>query len=394
MDTPTPEQIAQSQRIWQAQQARDRAERAARRAYLEGLRERLIAEIDTASAALADLNRRTLRDLLRDALAAHPSVSRIALNQYTEYNDDTYVFRLDGFWLDGHYVGLDLGHASVYEPFEDWQPAAPDRTFGPGFSMDTGVAEYARWDEARAFFPPGTPATHPDVLARKEGLEREAYGPLYDVAKDVAARLRTLAPLGRHFWVDGFGYAATIEATREEMRISSAYFSREHGPTEDRSAWLTDLERQSGIPLGNITSAYASDLARAPHVALRLARTTDLLRIESELFSLALTRASDALVVPGKVTPVRAEWEAWGEPSAYVVGPFRVPVQFSGDGQFLPDEAAVEALRQEAAPRPVGPYRWRFDADFEQALRAWAAAVQEEIDRVGHARLVAMRRSA
>lgn len=385
MDTPTPEQIAQSQRIWQAQQARDRAERAARRAYLEGLRERLIAEIDTASAALADLNRRTLRDLLRDALAAHPSVSRIALNQYTEYNDDTYVFRVDGFWLDDTYVGADLGHASVYDPFPGWRhdrlPEMPEVAMGTAKEQrDRGNAAYeAHRDDLTA------------LTAAREQMEREAYGSLYDVAMDVAARLRTLAPLGRHFWADGFGYAATVEATREALRITDTYYSAEYGVTDPRRYFgdggAERVARDSGIPLGSVTSAYASDPARAPHVAVRLARTPDLARVERSLLGLMLVEAETALVVPGVLYNFRFTKTGWGI-GAVGIGPFEVPLVWKTlypeyRDTLVPDEDAWARLAAAAPFTDAHGRAQSFDEATQAVFRTWIQTLLNVRERFG-----------
>lgn len=361
-----------------------RANRAAERAHFQSLRERLQAEIDAATDALADLNRRTVRDLLRGLLDRHPELQRLGVNLSTAFNDDTYCFGVDGLWLDDLYVRVDdLIRAPAYEPFVGfWQPWLSQRVTEPWVQMSTSnewiALGYEVWQDP-------TLATPADKTARLAALQREAYGVLYDAAVDAAEALATLRPFGPHLWVDGFGYGATVEATREALTIRPEYMGPENDRREGDPDTFARIERVSGIPLGSVTTAYASDSARAPHVAVRLARSGDLRHVLSRLIGLDLDAARDRLTVPGRLSEfgiVRPH--GWIE--GVRVGGFEVPLNETSwwdNGLWRASAEAMDALEVQAPRRLDDDREIHFDAVHRIATDAWVQALNDLVAHYG-----------
>lgn len=379
--------LTDEERAWRAdwweRTTRQRAKRNAEIAHFHRLRERLQAEIDAATDALADLNRRTVRDVLRGLLGRHPELERIGINLSTAFNDDTYGFGVDGLWLNDLYVRVDgLIGAPAYEPFPgfhyrpEW--TAPDPRIQMGHPDDRVAREQQVWNDPDL----RTPA---DRTARLSLLQREAYGSLYDVAVDAVAAISALRPFGPHLWVDGFGYGATVEATREEMTIRPEYM----GPEDDRREGDPDrfarIERDAGIPLGSVTTAYASDPARAPHVAVRLARSGDLRHVLGRLIGLGLDAARDRLMVPGRVSEFAiVRPRGWIE--GVRVGGFEVPLNENSwwaDGPWRPAVEAMEALAAQAPRRLDDGREVHFDDVHRLATDAWVQALNDRGARFG-----------
>ncbi len=387
MPTELRAALTDEERAWRAdwweRTTRQRAERNAEIAHFHRLRERLQAEIDAATEALADLNRRTVRDVLRGLLDRHPELERLGVNLSTAFNDDTYCFGVDGLWLDDLYVRVDdLISAPAYEPFPGFRNRSGWTGGEPRIQMGTPdermAREYQVWEDSDLRTPV-------EITERLSSLQREAYGSLYDVAVDAAEALATLRPFGPHLWVDGFGYGATVEATREALTIRPEYM----GPEDDRRKGDPDtfarIERTSGIPLGSVTTAYASDSARAPHVAVRLARSGDLRHVLSRLIGLDLDAARDRLTVPGRLSEfgiVRPH--RWIE--GVRVGGFEVPLNENSwwaDGPWRPAVEAMDALAAQAPRRLTDGREVHFDDVHRLATDAWVQALNDLVAHYG-----------
>lgn len=366
--TPTDDERA----AWARDQAHVRAlmgaEDRRRLGWMEAKRAAILSELGRANEALRDLNRRTFRDAIRDLFGRHSVLETFRLNQHASYNDERYPLYVDALWLNEAFVQLpDLLDDSA--PLEGW--------WLPGTPEDRLVFGDGREDTDRYAASLRGAASEPERQAQYEALAREAYGTLYEAARDAAATLRDLATrYGPHFFADAFGYGVTVEATRDAMRLIPEYVydGTTYRPSSDRD---TTLLRDSGVRLGSVTTGYATDPARAPHVALRMAREADLSAVESVLLRHMLMAQARSFVVPGLLYGFGFGVE-YGGIKRLMAGSFEISAGWDG----RPEPSALDVLA-EALPATTSDGRPAPFDDVRAAVLGWGEAIREARARFG-----------
>ena len=352
-------------------------------------RRRLISRLDEAladrHAALAraetvlhDANLADFRRALRDLFDAHPGLTSVRMDQYTQYIDDWVVLAAEHIGVNDRliYLTSDLFYG-LNEIDEDTPVDRPLATRGADDRMYQDVG--GRWSEI-------SESERRQIYNRHL---RDDLGDAYDHVQAFYGLLTDLAETyGAHFFWDLFGGHASVRADRDALHVSEDVHEPEQPrePNLPRLHWIQDR-------LGPLTEAYLTSPEREGAAGLRAVYTDQIDRLTGSAVKARLAVEAHELrkAFPADATapafPPDRDFSVlvqWGRVTAVGFGAAAFDVRTGGaygrgPARLMFERDVPAASVPPEAPGVAGPA----SSSVPDAVRRWLAVIDDVLTRYG-----------